>query len=296
MAPQRFTALVAAAGLCLLPACGSDDDDASDGGSSESAKPASVTFETTDPSRGKVSIETPKTIEAGVVELTLKNSGKGPHDAQLVRVDGDQTAKEVIENVTEAGEGAGTPDWAHGGGGVGTVPPGRSASVTEVLEPGTYYVVDTEGSGGGNRPSNSKRGGIERFEVTGEADGELPSTDAKITADEYQFESEGVKPGRNRLTFANAGEELHHIIALPLNKGATIEEAKEVFAAEEEPEGPPPVDFERFQGTAVIDGGEEQIAELRFDKGRYALVCFISNRSGGPSHAELGMVSELDVK
>jgi len=299
MALKRLLALLAVAALFLLAACGdddsSDDGGGSAGGSAESSEAAAVTFTTTEPSKGEVMIDAPATIDAGVVDITLDNSGKGPHDAQLVRVEGNQTAADVIAKVVDNEDGAPIPAWLRGGGGVGTVAPGQTATVTEVLEPGTYYVVDTESSGE-NGPSNAKQGGVAKFEVTGDGGGDLPETDATITADEYSFTSEGVKPGRNRLTFANAGKELHHIIAFPINKGATLADATKAFASEEPPEGPPPVDFESFQGTAVLDGGKEQVTELDLKKGKYVLVCFIADRKGGPPHVAKGMISELDVQ
>jgi hypothetical protein len=34
--------------------------------------------------------------------------------------------------------------------------------------------------------------------------------------------------------------------------------------------------------TAVLDGGTTQVTDLRLNKGKYALVCFIQDRKGGP--------------
>jgi hypothetical protein len=298
MALKPSIALLAVAGLCALSACGDDDDSSSAGGSSDAAaKTQAVTFTTTEPGRNRVAIDGPSTIDAGLVDITLKNSTKAPHDAQLVRVAGDQTAKQVISKVIDTEEGAATPDWAHGAGGVGSVDGGSSATVTQVLLPGTYYLVDTESGGGeGEGPPNAKKGGIVKFEVAGDEGGELPATDAKIVADDYSFESTGLQPGKNRLTFENAGNELHHVIAFPMRKGAKFSEVTKLFASEQEPKGPPPVDFERFESTAVLDGGEEQVTEMEFERGKYALVCFIADRAGGPPHVAKGMISELDVR
>jgi len=294
MKPRRLAVPLAAVALCLLPAaCGSDDDDSSGGSSSETA---AVTFETTEPSKGKVAIAGPETIEAGLTEITLKNSGKGPHDAQILRVEGDKTVDEVISSSIDSGEGAKIPEWITDGGGLGTVAPGETKTVTEVLQPGTYYLLDSESAPGSEKP-NARKGGAVKFEVTGEeSTAELPETDAKVTAKDFSFEASGIEPGANEVTFENTGEQLHHLIAMPLAKGATIDQAKKFFTSEEEPSGPPPVDFESGVSTAVIDGGQAQVAELDFKKGKYALVCFITNRDGGPPHVAMGMIDELDVK
>jgi plastocyanin len=297
MAPKRFFALLAALALCLVPAACGDDDPASDG-SSESSGATKVTITTTEPSKGKVEVEAPKTIPAGVVELTFENAGKGPHDAQLIRVEGDHSAKETMEKTIASGEGKPIPDWITDGGGVGSTKPGETVTVTQVLEPGTYYLFDTENSGGGGEGEpNAVNGGMAKIEVTGESGGgELPATDATITAQDYSFEGEGVKPGVNRVTFANEGEQLHHLIAVPIEPGVEFAEVEKLFRSEEEPKGPPPVDFENGVGTAVIDGGQEQVVDLEFQKGKYALVCFITDRKGGPPHVAMGMISELDVE
>jgi len=297
MTLRRLPVLLAATALCVVPAaCGSDDDDSSNGGSSESSDAAAVTFETTEPSKDKVAIDGPTTVEAGLTEITLKNSGKGPHDAQILRVEGDRTVNEVISNSIDSGEGAKIPEWITDGGGIGTTAPGQTATVTEVLQPGTYYLLDSE-SGQGSEQSNARKGGAVKFEVTGEQSTvELPETDASITAKDFSFEASGLKAGANRLTFENTGKELHHVIAMPLAKGSTIADAEKFLTSEQGPSGPPPVDFENGVSTAVIDGGQEQIAELDFERGKYALVCFITNRDGGPPHVAMGMIDEVDVR
>lgn len=300
MASRRFPVLLAAAALCLVPAaCGSDDDDSSNGGSgsSESSETTAVTFETTEPAKGKVAIGGPEEIDAGVVEITLKNAGKSLHDAQILRVEGNRTADEVISSSVDSEEGAPIPEWITDGGGLAAVPAGESATVTEVLKPGTYYLLDSESAQGSQQP-NARKGGVAKFEVTGEATtAELPETDATITAKDFSFETAGIEAGTNRLTFENTGEELHHVIALPINKGSTIEDVEKFATSEGEFQGgPPPVDFESGVATAVIDGGQAQVAELEFKKGKYALLCFITNRDGGPPHVAMGMVDELDVK
>lgn len=273
----RPAALLTALSLCLLPACGSDDEEGGGGG-----EPTAVAIEISE--SGKAStVKVPDTVEAGLVEVSFENSGKAPHSAQLVRVDGDQTAAQV-KQVT-GGEG-GIPDWLHGAGGIGTVAPGQSGTATVLLEPGTYYAQDDEGD----------EGGIAKFEVTGEAaEAELPSTDATIVASEYKFTTDGLKAGANRVTFDNAGEELHHAIAAPINDGKTIADVKKFFMSEGMPSGPPPVDFEAGVGTAVLDGGAKEVTDLELKAGRYAFVCFIPDREGGPPHFVKGMLQEVEI-
>lgn len=59
----------------------------------------------------------------------------------------------------------------------------------------------------------------------------------------------------------------------------------------------PPLDFSNVAYTARIDGGTKQITELELArKGKYALLCFVSDRKGGPPHVAKGMVAEITVR
>ncbi len=54
-----------------------------------------------------------------------------------------------MHKVTDT-EGGKIPSWLHAAGGLGTVNPGKSGTVTQVLEPGNYYV-------GGRRSREERR-------------------------------------------------------------------------------------------------------------------------------------------
>jgi hypothetical protein len=69
------------------------------------------------------------------------------------------------------------------------------------------------------------------------------------------------------------------------------------FATSERPSGQPPIDEKNGFNTAVIDGGVEQVIDIDLKKpGKYALLCFIQNRKGGPRHVMMGMIKEVEVK
>jgi hypothetical protein len=89
---------------------------------------------------------------------------------------------------------------------------------------------------------------------------------------------------------------LHHIIAIPYEAGATLEEVKAFATSDASPDGPPPLDFQWASVTAVLEGGDSQITELNLTSGTYAFVCFISDRAGGPPHVAKGMINEVVVE
>lgn len=277
--PAWVLAALAASAL-VATGCGDEEEDTGE----SAAAPAQV--EISAPAAEDQPLEVPPSVHAGVVELTLDNTGERPADAQLIRVEGDHSAQEALEVLGGAQRGGPLPDWFLAGGGVGVTPPGETRSATQIMEPGTYYAFNTSVRGQPAEP--------EPIEVTGDPAGaELSTAPGTITASEYTFESEGLTAGTEEITFENAGEQPHHVIAAPLEEGATLEDVERFFETEE---GRPPVDFERQVDTAVVEGGDTQVVPLALDSGEYALVCFISDREGGPPHVAKGMIATAQVE
>jgi hypothetical protein len=158
--------------------------------------------------------------------------------------------------------------------------------VTQALQPGTYYAINTE------TPPNPDD--LTSIEVSGDASEESIEGDATVTAAEYLFQSEEPLPaGTNEIVFENIGAQPHHLLASRLEGDATAEDALRFLKTEQ---GKPPLSEKGTQVTAVLEGGEEQLVELDLEPGRYAFYCFISDRQGGPPHAFKGMVSEIEVE
>jgi plastocyanin len=233
----------------------------------------------------------PKTVRAGLVTVELRNTGKAFHEAQLIRLAPGHTADDAMKVI--AAEGSPSPGWIHAAGGTGPAPPGGKRSATQRLRPGSYIVYDApfqnEGQG--------LKFGLSSFKVEGDADnsGELPGAGAKAEAYEYGFRASGLTVGKNTVEFSNIGKEPHHMIAVPYKRGATLAQVRKAFQ-QGEGGAEPPLDFENVAYTARIDGGTAQITELDLDKpGKYALLCFVSDRKGGPPHVAQGMIGEITV-
>lgn len=273
--PRHALAGAAAIALALtgLVACGGDDDDAQ-----------TLTFSATE--KG---ISGPSSAETGTAEVRLNNEGKNSADLQLIRVEGDRSAQDVIQALGLASAGRPFPDWFFAGGGVGSTPAGESDSVTQVLEPGTYWAFNTESG-----PPDPKTAAS--LEVTGEtSDEEVEADDGEIQAVDYGFEATGLKAGRNEILFSNTGVQPHHILASPAIGDATAEDAERFFKTNGRG-AKPPIQEKGTQSTAVLEGGDSQLVTLDLKPGRYVLYCFISDRQGGPPHALKGMVDAVEVK
>jgi plastocyanin len=233
----------------------------------------------------------PKSVSAGLVTVELTNAGKAFHEAQLIRLAPGYTPEDAMKVI--AAEGSPSPGWIHVAGGTGPAPPGGKRSATQRLRPGNYIVYDApfqnEGSG--------LKFGLASFKVEGVASsaGVLPKAVAKIEAYEYGFRTSGLTVGKNTIEFSNTGTEPHHVIAVPYKPGATLAEVRKAFRRTGGAE--PPLDFSNVAYTARIDGGTKQITELDLAKpGKYALLCFVSDRKGGPPHVAQGMVAEITVR
>lgn len=264
---------------------------------STSKSPSKLTIESVDLSQHDMRMRAPAQIDAGLVEIELRNRGDTAHDAQLFRVEGDRDGTDVI-HALEAPDPDPKPRWLRPAGGVAPTEPGETASVTQVLQPGTYYVADTQErivDGGGNLVNAAKHG-IARVEVTGdETDAELPDTAATITAREYGFDVDGIVAGPNRLTFRNGGRQLHQVSAFRIPDGAGFQEGRRAVQKRRRFTGWVPIDVPNERATTVLDSGGEQIAELTLDPGRYLLLCFVADRVGGAPQWTFGMTARLDV-
>jgi hypothetical protein len=195
---------------------------------------------------------------------------------------GDHSLAEVLA-VTQAAPGP-IPRWLRTAGGVGGTPPGETRSSTQALPEGRYYVIGSSGEG---RPATAS------LEVEGgDPSGELPETGARIVAREYAFTATGLAAGRNRIVFENAGAEPHHVVAARLRPGKGLAEVRNFIRRES---GPPPADFASAVTTAVLDGRTRQVTELDLKRGRYALLCFVQDRKGGPPHIARGMAAVAAV-
>jgi hypothetical protein len=277
-------AVVVLATLLFVTGCGGDE-----GGD----EPKSISIEATEPAKDRYRIEAPESIEAGVVDIEFKNSGNLEHEAQFIKVDGNRTTEQALAAFDRILRGGPAPEWFRARGGAGTTAPGATATITQRLEPGSYVIVDSGEPEGRDVQPHYREGAVAELEVTGEAtDADLPDADATVTAAEYQFTPSGIKAGRNRIEFRNAGAQWHHLIVAKMNPGATIADVKRFFRTER---GRPPIEETNAEETAVLDGGESQLTEVELQSGSYALLCFIPDRAGGPPHVAKGMISEAKV-
>jgi hypothetical protein len=273
---------VLGAGIVALAvaACGDDNKDKS--GKSDKLQSLDFTLGADGKLQGVPS------AKSGLTQISFTNQAKKKYDLQLVRVEGNHTLAEVLK-VTSSDGPVPIPTFMKGGGGVGTTDAGKTATITQLLDGGRYFVLAEPDQGG--KPVTA-----EMTVSGGKGTGTLPKADAKVTATEYKFDATGLKAGRQKIEFDNDGAQLHHAIFIPIKAGVTLAQAKKFFTTDGKGAGPPPFDAKRNgPSTTVIDSGVKLVFDAQLDPGKYALVCFLSDRKGGPPHVAKGMISEVDV-
>lgn len=239
----------------------------------------------------------PDELPAGAVTVTLTNESEAiAHDLALVKVTEETTPDQVVEALGSAMQGGPIPDYLEGLTGTTSAPPGGSITQTFSIEPGQYYAASFGSEEGEGPPEEGSeppppafaQGMLQPLTVT-EGEAELPESDATITAVDYGFEVDVPDDGAQEITFRNDGPlQLHHAVLVgfgdvPVDEARTT--LQEVLTSEEE--GPPPegVDFEVGE-SAVFSSGLGGTFEATLEPGNtYAVVCFISDRAGGPPHA-----------
>jgi plastocyanin len=281
-------------GALALAACGSSKKKSSSSTSSSSSEqPTTLSISASEQGK-KASYSAPATVKGGLVTVTFQNNGKVPHSAQLAKIDGNHTPQEVLKAI--GGNSTKTPSWIHGEGGPGNTNPGQTGTSTDILPAGNYLIVD-----GGNMNGPP---GFKKLTVTGGPSGSLPSTATTLTAaapakDKYKWEISGpLKAGQNRLTFTSKGgkDAIHLIAAARLIGNPSKAQIAKAFARN----GPPPkfVDQKSFTSTSVLDGtNKSEVTSLALTKpGEYVIFCPLTDRDGGKSHDQEGLLTTVNVK
>ncbi len=273
----------------LLGACGGDDDGQPP--QAAGAEPAQLAV-TTSEFKFEASADS---VPAGLVEITLENAGKEPHQVQLFRLN-DGVAYDRFKGfaTTRGPEAANTFEVSVVAGGVNEVSPGESATAIVDLEEGSYaFVCFVRG--------HNTEGMVAPFEVTAaeETNFAEPAPDAEVGLTEFAF---GVPPdfAEGTVAFTNNGEQPHEAGLFRL-EGATLDE---VTAFIEKPTGPPPGKGDPAgQGSiSAIAPGETAYADISgLEPGVYAFVCFVPDQeqlAEGKQvpHFELGMAHGFEIE
>src|SRR6058998_634613 len=139
----------------------------------------------------KAAFNAPSSAEGGLVTLKLTNNGSLPHGLQFIQYTGDHTVADVKTQL--ASNSNKIPDWIKLPGGINGVPAGQTGKATLNLPGGNYLMVDAAALGG----QSSGPPATSPIKISGGSTGDLPDTDAQVTADslgddEYKWDVSGL--------------------------------------------------------------------------------------------------------
>jgi hypothetical protein len=248
------------------------------------AAPATLAVTATD-----YRFELPAEVRAGLTTVQLTNHGKELHQAQLVKLEGGKTAKDLAQALKKPGP---PPSWIKFVGGPNGIAPGQEANATAQLAPGHYAVVCFIPSPDG--VMHAAKGMIQPLEVTGGAaapSASLPAADVTMKLSDYDFKtSQSLTPGRRTILVENAGPQPHEVVLLKLAPGKSVED----FAQwAESMKGPPPA--MPLGGVTFLDVGARGTFTVDLTPGDYGLICFVPDAKDGKPHFVHGMMKQVKV-
>ena len=289
---KRILSIALVGALALLGACGDDDTETGSASAptetettSEGGDEGAEGIEVTVTSEG---IEVPPEFPGGAVEVTVDNqTGNEEIDVGFARVQ-EGTSEDAFRTAIEAAfAGESIDELIEAASGIlaGT----GSTTESVIIEPGNYFVFTD--AGGGDEDSGASQLFLAAATVTEGASPELPETDGTITATDYTFAVD-VQPGE-AFTFQNDGaEQFHHALLFNFAdiEQSVVEENIKAFLEAEGPEDAPEalagIEEPFVGGSSVFSPGLGGTFKATLEAGNtYAVVCFISDRVGGPPHA-----------
>lgn len=241
------------------------------------------------------SYDFPDTVEAGLVKLTLTNSGKEPHQAQLARLN-DGVTPQQFQAGLQSPDPSGLLKIVTLMGGPNTIDPGASQSVVDTLPPGQYAMLCFV-SGDDGVPHLAK-GMVKLFTVSQASAAkqpEPPPAKEKVTLADYNFlGADSLPAGKTTVEVTNGGPQSHELTVIRLKNGVTIDQLKTLLLSDTAPPGPPPIDD--VGGIGALSVGNKGWAELDLSAGSYAFLCFVPDAKTGQPHAALGMIKAISVR
>lgn len=242
-------------GVALVAAVGAACSDARQGRTQPPANERAAT--TVQVTATEYAFDVPSDVTGGVVEMRFTNNGAFPHEFALSRIDEGKTEADV----QVALEGQRPPKWAEDIGGVPTLSPGESITVTRTLEPGSYVLLCF--LPGEHGMPHALMGMYELFTVTGDAGVALPQSDAIITATDDALQVPSLTTGEQTVKFENGGTEPHELALAAFESGKGIKDVDQWI--EGGYEGESPVTF--YGGMQTISAGESVFLGIDLEPG-----------------------------
>lgn len=235
--------------------------------------------------------DAPDSVEAGYVTVRLLSRGTELHHAQLLRLDGGHTLKDLFEAMKDPS--AQPPAWMVEVGGPNAPVPGSESAASLTLVPSHYAIVCFIPSADG-MPHIMKGMAKEIVVVPSKAKvakAAIKAPSSTVTLSDYDFAfSTPLVAGEQTLRLVNSAAQHHEMFIALLAPGKT---AIELAQWAEKPVGPPP--GMPIGGVTGMSKGEWNDIALTLEPGEYALICFLPDAGDGKAHLTHGMIKQFTV-
>ena len=129
------------------------------------------------------------------------------------------------------------------------------------------------------------------FSVTDAGEADAPQADLTVDMLDFAFSiPDEVPAGEQTWEVQNVGDQIHHMILMRINEGATLDD---VMAFLETEEGEPPAQEIGF--TSILSPGVSNYMTFDLEPGNYFVVCFLPDYETGMPHVALGMIDTFTV-
>jgi plastocyanin len=235
----------------------------------------------------------PASAQAGATHVTLTNTGKEVHQAQIARIKTGSTMADLTAALQNPDPSAAIKLLTFVGGPT-SLPAGGAGSVDLKLEAGTHVFLCF--IAGADKIPHIAKGMVAPLEVKEPATaGDLPAGDAKLALQDFAFVGlDTLTAGKHTVSVTNNGPQPHEATIVKLNDGVTVPDVIAAMNATTPPAGPPP--WSDVGGIAAIAPASTATMDVDLVAGTYAYICFVPDPATGKAHAALGMVGALTVK
>lgn len=259
-------------------------------------------------------LEGPQEISAGYHEVMLENATEQSYKLMMLGLREGTTQEQAIaavETVDQAFVGEG--DLAEAlNDAMGLVEiygeviaePGAGGQIGMALPPGEYLLVgsiepvEPEGEASEEEaeqePSAPQENAYAMLSVQESEGADVLEADQVVQMVDFEFAIPGnIAAGQQTWQVVNSGQQLHHMVLMKLNEGASMDD---LMAWMELEEGPPPAEEAGYVG--VLSPGVSNWLTMDLTPGEYVAICFIPDHLGdatGQPHFMMGMIDSFTI-
>jgi hypothetical protein len=228
----------------------------------------------------------PDKLTAGLRHIVFENRGSEIHEGMLVKLPKGMSADDYVAVVKKENL---FPEGALDYSGLGLTSPGVTAEIWLRVDTGKYIIICWNKGHDKTTPVHSFT-----VEEIGAADDRPPKEDVVLTLFDYRFELDcALCKGVQVIRVETPSPNMHEVDIYRLHEGSTVEDLKRWRKQQEN--NPSPVEA---LGGPLDSHDIKRMVWLRkeFAPGHYVFDCEMPVTNTKLTHADVGMVREIEIK